>query len=149
MAAKRILRYLKGTKHQELVLRMCEGGVSLCAFSDAGWAGELTSRKSTSGVCVKLNSMSGCVCWTSKLQASVALSTAEAEVCGVLSELGVVVSKPVSVFVDNQARLALSKHSINHKTKHFVIKSCPSGKNGKKAMFYLNFYLPIEYRQIC
>ena len=79
---------------------MCEDGVSVCAFSDADWAGELTSRKSTSGVCVKLNSMSGCVCWTTKLKASVTLSTLEAEVnactaavqeltyvCGVLNEL--------------------------------------------------------------
>ena len=38
MAAKRILRYLKGTKQHELVFRMCEGGVSVCAFSDADWA---------------------------------------------------------------------------------------------------------------
>ena len=34
MAAKRILRYLKGTKQYELMLRMCEGGVTMCAFSD-------------------------------------------------------------------------------------------------------------------
>ena len=83
---------------------MCEGGVSVCAFSDADWTGELTSRKNTNGVCAKLNSMSGSVGCTSKLQASVAVSTAEVEVnecavavqelayvCGVLSELGVVV----------------------------------------------------------
>ena len=79
-----------------------------------------------------------CVCWTSKLQASVALSTVEAEVNActvavqelthvrdVLSELGVVLSKPMSVFVDNQACVALSKHPINHnKTKDFAIKTC-------------------------
>ena len=131
-------------------METCEGGVSVCAFSDADWAGELTSRKSTSGVCVKLNSVSGCVCCTSKLQASVALSTAEAEVnactvalqelkyvCGVSSELGVVVARPVSVFVDNQACIALSKHSINHnKTKHFAIKNLLSSrKNGKGRNF--------------
>ena len=80
MAAKRNLRYFKGTKQHELVFRMCEGDVTVCAFSDADWAGELTWRKSTSGVCVQLNSVSGCVCWTSKMQASVALSTAKAEV---------------------------------------------------------------------
>ena len=93
--------------------------------------------------------MSGFVCWTSKFQASVALSTAEAEVnactvavqelayvCGVLTELGVVVSKPMSVFVDNQACIALSKHSINHKTKHFAIKTCfLQEKNGKRRHF--------------
>ena len=75
MAANRILRNLKETKQQNIVCRMCKSGVSVCAFSDANWVGELTSRKSTSGVRVKLNSMSACVCWTNKLQASVALPT--------------------------------------------------------------------------
>ena len=83
-------------------------------------------------------SVSGCVCWTNKLQASVALSTAEAEVnactvalqeleniSGVLIVLGVVLARPVSVFVDNSACIALSKHSINHnKRTHFAIKTC-------------------------
>ena len=32
MAAKRILRYLKGTKQHELVFRMCDGGVE-CVLS--------------------------------------------------------------------------------------------------------------------
>ena len=146
MAAKRILRYSKGTKQHELVFRMCEGGVTVCAFSDADWAGELTSRKSTSGV-------SGCVCWTSKFQASVALSTVEAEVnactvalqeleyvCGVLSELAVVVARPVSVFVDNQVCIALSKHSINHnKTKHFAIKTCFLQEKTEKGEISLEF----------
>ena len=108
---------------------MCEGAVFVGAFSDENWAGELTSRKNTKGVCVKLNSLIVYVCWTSKLQASFALSTAEAEVntvqeltlvCDMLSELGNVVSKDASVFVDN-----LSKLSIDHnKTKHFAIKPC-------------------------
>ena len=43
----------------------------------------------------------------------------------VLSEFRNVVSKPGSVFVDNQACIALSKLSIDHnKTKHFGIKTC-------------------------
>ena len=97
------------------------------------------------------------MCWTSKLQASVALSTAEAEVnactvavqelsyvCGVLSELGVVVVKPVSVFVDNQACIALSKHSIHHnKTKHFAIKTCFLQEKTEKGEILLEF-LPTD-----
>ena len=96
----------------------------------------------------------GCVCWTSKLQANVALSTAEAEVnactvafqeleyvCGVLTELGVVVARRVSVFVDNQACIALSKHSINHnKTKHFAIKPCFLQEKTEKVEISLEFY---------
>ena len=103
------------------------------------------------------------MCWTSKLHASIALSTTEAEVnactvavqeltyvCGVLSEFGVVVSTPMSVFVDNQACIALSKHSINHEmTKHLAKKLASFRKKRKKAKFYWNFYPQIECRQIC
>ena len=95
--------------------------------------------------------------WTKKFQASVALSTAEAEVnactvavqeltyvCGVFNELGFVVSKPMSVFVDNQACIALSKHSINHnKTKHFAIKTCFPQEKTEKGEISLKF-LPTD-----
>ena len=104
-----------------------------------------------------------CVSWTSKLQASVALSPAEAEVnactaavqvlayvCGVLIELGVVVSEPVSVFVDNQACIALRKHSINHNnTEQFVRKTCFLQEKKEKGENLLELQLPIECQQIC
>ena len=43
--------------------------------------------------------------------------------CGVLNALGVSVQKPVVLNVDNQAFIALSRHSVHHsKTKHFAKK---------------------------
>ena len=42
---------------------------------------------------------------------------------GIISDLGIICNRFLKVFVDNQACIALSKHSINHeKTNHFAIK---------------------------
>ena len=47
-ALKRVLRYLKGT--QDLALTYTRGTTpALVAFSDADWAGDMETRKSTSG----------------------------------------------------------------------------------------------------
>ena len=41
---------------------------------------------------------------------------------GILSDLGTIYNRPLEVFVDHQACIALSKHSGNHrKTMHFAI----------------------------
>ncbi|EPZ36003.1 Reverse transcriptase, RNA-dependent DNA polymerase domain-containing protein [Rozella allomycis CSF55] len=74
-ALKHVLQYLNATKHYGLKL----GGSSLTlsGYADADWAGDLDSRRSTSGYCFFLGD--ACINWCSKLQASVALSSCEAE----------------------------------------------------------------------
>ena len=51
-AARRILKYLKGTSSMSLVYRR-EGG-ALHAYSDADWAGDQDDRRSTTGNVVLL-----------------------------------------------------------------------------------------------
>ena len=75
-AAKRILRYLKGTVYLGLSYKKCADG-NLIGYSDADWAGDVDDRHSTSGNVFLL--AKGAVSWLSKKQATVALSTAEAE----------------------------------------------------------------------
>ena len=79
---------------------------------------------------------SGSISWASKIQNSIATSSAEAEVyaCvsaaqelvylkGILAELNHHVPSRPSLFVDNQACIALSNQTSHHsKTKHFAIK---------------------------
>ncbi|XP_070040345.1 secreted RxLR effector protein 161-like [Nicotiana tomentosiformis] len=75
-AAKRILRYLKGT--QDLVLYYPSGySFDLIGYADADYAGYLVDRKSTSGIAHFLGSC--LISWGTRKQNSVALSTAEAE----------------------------------------------------------------------
>ena len=73
---KRILRYLAYTP--TLGLWYPKGSkFDLVGFSDADYAGDKVDRKSTSGTCHFLGR--SLVCWSSKKQNCVSLSTAESE----------------------------------------------------------------------
>lgn len=75
-AGKRVLKYLKQTKEKGLVYKK-EDSNCLQAFSDSDWAGDRVDRKSLSGV--SIFHRGNLVSWSSKKQATVALSTAESE----------------------------------------------------------------------
>ena len=68
IAAKHILRYLKGTVDYGLKYKENQK-INLKGYFDSDWAGSAIDRKSTSGV----------ISWFSRKQSYVALSTAEAE----------------------------------------------------------------------
>ncbi|KAJ9525163.1 hypothetical protein QJQ45_020718 [Haematococcus lacustris] len=73
-AACSVLCYLKGTADQGLLF----GGVSgLQGYSDADYAGDKDTARSTTGYLFTLNG--GAISWSSRLQPTVAMSTAEAE----------------------------------------------------------------------
>ncbi|KAI4312864.1 hypothetical protein MLD38_037654 [Melastoma candidum] len=74
--AKRIFRYLSGTTNLGLWYSK-RSSFDLIGYSDADFAGCKIDRKSTSGTCQLLGDM--LISWHSKNQASIALSTAEAE----------------------------------------------------------------------
>ena len=74
-AVKRIFRYIKGTIGLKLTYR---GKMDdLTGYSDADWAGDHDTRRSTSGFVFNVGS--GAISWQSKRQPTVALSTCEAE----------------------------------------------------------------------
>ncbi|XP_047309920.1 secreted RxLR effector protein 161-like [Impatiens glandulifera] len=75
-SAKRILRYLKGTKTQGIELKK-ESECKLVGYTDSDWAGSIDDRKSTSSYIFCLGS--NVISWSSRKQKSVALSSAEAE----------------------------------------------------------------------
>lgn len=74
-AAKRILRYLRGTVDKKL--RYVKGATPLHAFCDADWGSESENRKSRTGYVVML--AGAAISWHSKQQQIVALSSTEAE----------------------------------------------------------------------
>ncbi|XP_021995240.1 uncharacterized mitochondrial protein AtMg00810-like [Helianthus annuus] len=77
---KRILRYIKGTLSQGLLITPSKS-TKLTAYSDADWSGCPDSRRSTSGYCVHLGD--NLILWSSKRQPTISRSSAEAEYRGV------------------------------------------------------------------
>jgi len=130
-AAKRILKYLKGTNVG--LWYPCDSNINLSGFSDSDYVGCKLDRKNTSGTCHLLGS--SLISWNSKKQACVALSTAEAEYIIVghgctqiiwlkhqILDYGVRLSK-VPLYCDNTSAINLTKNPIQHsKTKHIEIR---------------------------
>lgn len=75
-AVKRVLKYLKGTVDFGLIFES-KPNLELLAYSDADYAGDVETRKSTSGSVFKLGGNT--ISWYSQKQKSVALSTTESE----------------------------------------------------------------------
>lgn len=75
-AVKRIFRYLKGTPNFGIWYDKSDD-FTLCAYTDADWAGSVDDKKSTSGGAFILRGR--LVSWLSKKQDRVSKSTADAE----------------------------------------------------------------------
>jgi len=133
-AVKWILRYLKGTVDTALCFSGSKrSGQELQGYVDADLAGDVDSRKSTTGYVFTLNGTA--VSWGSKLQKIVALSTTEAEyvavteaskemiwVQGFLEELGQRCEKG-ALHSDSQSAIFLAKNPAFHsRTKHIELR---------------------------
>nr|QCC62382.1 RNase H [Digenea simplex] len=76
--AKRVVRYLSGTASKSIIF--ASGSINsqpLTAYADADWAGCHETRRSTTGIVIKVNIAP--IYWTSKRQSIITLSSAEAE----------------------------------------------------------------------
>ena len=132
-AAKRVLRYLKGTANCGIAFTRSESEECI-GFSDADWAGDQQDRRSTSGYLFLM--AGGPVSWKSKRQGCVALSTAEAEYMALslaaqetiwirrlLTELGKKPKGPTVLMEDNQSAIAMAKNPQFHsRAKHIDIR---------------------------
>jgi hypothetical protein len=109
----------------------------LHGFSDADWAGDLLTRRSTTGFAIFVKG--GPLAWQSKLQLVVATSSLESEymalyACiseiiwlrGVIREIGLfeeLISGPTPLLVDSQSAKDLASNPVYHKrSKHIDIK---------------------------
>jgi hypothetical protein len=127
-AALGVLRYLATT--QDFGLKFSGGGFH--GYADADYAGDVDTRRSTTGYVFILNG--GAISWSSRLQPTVAVSTAEAEYMAaafavkealwlrkLMADFGFG-TQPVKIYGDNQSALKLIKHPIaSLRSKHIDV----------------------------
>ena len=130
-AGKRVLRYLKGT--QFAGIRYGHSSEGIVGFSNSDFAGDSTTRHSTSGMCFLMGH--GAVTWRSKKQDCIAQSTSEAEYIAssyavrealwlrkFMVDFGVP-QESVPIFVDNQTAIRLAKEKTeSERSKHVDVK---------------------------
>ncbi|KAI3743385.1 hypothetical protein L1987_61093 [Smallanthus sonchifolius] len=128
-AATRVLRYLKATPGQGILLPK-EGGTRLISYCDADWLGCPLSRHSRTGYLLLLGGAP--ISWKSKKQSVVSRSSAEAEyramattvseilwVRWLLMELGESQHGGTTLFCDNEAARHIANNPVFHeRTKH-------------------------------
>ena len=134
-AAKRVLRYLKGTTDLRLTF-LKNSSCDIVGDSDADWSGDLNDRKSTTGYYFKFEGNGGAISWEVKKQATVALSTAEAEyqamaaaaqeaiyLRALLKDFGFPMEKATDIGEDNQSCIKMCHNPVMHKpSKHIDTK---------------------------
>jgi len=128
--AKGVLRYLAGTVAHGINYGPSES--ELEGYCDADYAGDIDTRRSTTGYVFILNG--GIISWSSRLQATVAVSTAEAEYMAAAQAVNEALwlrkliadikipLKTIQMYTDNQAALTLLKNPIaSARSKHIDI----------------------------
>jgi len=135
--AKHVLRYLKGTVHEELTFKKSSDPMmTLTGFCDADW-GSSEDRHSITGYGFRLADNGPLISWKSKKQQTVALSTCEAEYMSLaaatqegkflmqllrdMTNLNTFVC--FTMYCDNQGAIALAKNPVQHqRSKHIDIR---------------------------
>ncbi|KAK8672471.1 hypothetical protein V6N13_110839 [Hibiscus sabdariffa] len=132
-AARRVLRYLKGTSDFGVIFNPCVDS-KLFAYSDSDWGGSVDDMKSTLGYVFSLGSR--VFSWISKKQEIVAQSTTEAEYIAASAAVNQVVwlrkiltdlrhkqEEATKVMVDNKSTIDISENQVCFSiTKHMKIK---------------------------
>ncbi|XP_051118541.1 secreted RxLR effector protein 161-like [Andrographis paniculata] len=134
-AAKKVIRYLQGTKDFMLMYKQTDV-LEMIGYSNSDYAGCIDTRKSTSGYVFML--AGGAISWRSAKQSIIATSTMEAEFVSYfeasshglwlksfISELKVVdsISRLIKLYCDNSAAVFMAKNNKSvSRSKHIDIK---------------------------
>ena len=131
-AVLRILRYVRGTMHQGLLMSS-SSKLELNAYSDSNWVGDVTDRRSITGFCIFLGD--SLISWKSEKQTVVARSSAEAEYRALvdttskiiwlrrlLEVMGVAIPSPTPLHCDSKRAIQIAHNDVFHeRTKHIEI----------------------------
>lgn len=133
-ALKHLIRYLKGTSSLALTYSSKTSTPILSGYSDADFAADTDTRRSTSGYVFCINNTA--ISWASKKQPTPAASTAEAEYIAlatgasellwlefILNHLDAPQRRPLTLHADNQAAISIAKNPTHHsRAKHIDVK---------------------------
>ena len=134
-AAKRILRYVKGTTDLGLLYpRGTNKFVKLAGYCDSDWCGDSDDRRSTTGFVYYFGPTA--FTWQSRKQPIVTLSTCEAEYVAasacvnhtiwlrnLLEDLRLFQDEPTEIKVDNISAIELAKNPVYHeRSKHIDVR---------------------------
>ena len=122
-AAKRVLRYLRGTIHKKLVFSCNSKG--LAGYSDTDWGNCIVDQRSYSGYSFILSGAA--MSWCSRKQRTVALSSTGAEYMALteavkeaaflidfLKEIGCEDLIKIAIYFDNQSAGKLAQNPVFH-----------------------------------
>jgi hypothetical protein len=127
-----LLQYVRSTVDRGI--KFSGKSFDMHIFTDADWAGDQVTRKSTTGYVVF--AAGGPISWQSKLQSTVATSSMQSEyqalyagmqeivwLRGVMEEVGLPFCDPTPFFLDAQSAQDLATNPVYHKrSKHIEIK---------------------------
>lgn len=130
-AAKRVLRYLKGTKNYQI--RYVRNGEELHGFVDADWASNLLDRHSFTGYAFIYASSP--ISWETRKQRTAALSTTDAELMGIsdatreaiflknlMKSIGLQLDS-ITLWNDSQSAQSRIKNPTTHsRSKHMEVR---------------------------
>ena len=132
--AKHVLRYIKGTLNHKLLYTKSDRDLCLVGASDSDWGSSKDDRRSTTGYIFMLNPSGPPISWKSKKQATVALSSCEAEYMALAAAVQEALflhmllrcylnQESINIFVDNQGTIDLaSKYTTEKRSKHIDIR---------------------------
>lgn len=150
-AALRMVRYLKGSPGQGILLRS-DDDFQVNVYCDADWATCALSRRSLSAYILFVGDFP--ISWRTKKQDIVSHSYAESEyrsmseackelvwITRLLIELGFSIKKPVRLYCDNQVALHIARNPVFHERTKHIEKDCHFVRDLLKAGLIATSYV--------
>jgi hypothetical protein len=131
---RRVIKYLLKTRKQSILLGSHEQQLPLVAYTDANWAEDRLTRKSTSGVLCKV--FNSTVSWSSRRQDIISTSTTESEfyalaeavkevkwLKALLKDFGVHINESIPIHIDSQSCMKMIENEkFSNRTKHIDVR---------------------------
>ena len=141
MAAKSVLRHLKGTCDFCWSYHLDDEGIKLQGACDAEWVSDIDYRRSTTGYTFRLQRSGAAISWNPKKQPTAAISCSEAEyqakeavvqevlyLRSIVDEKWVECNGPTVIQEDNQSCIkmcknpAMKKRATQFDIKHYFVR---------------------------